>query len=232
MSDASFLRLFPTGGGVVDAATFVNGLGLGQDPPPNRPRVLVNMVTTLDGNSTFQGRSAPLSGPGDREMFHALRAVADAILAGTTTLAEEKYGPAGKPVATITRSGRVPTEIPLFQQPEGRAIVFSGSDADLSSAAADVSVETVTELPAVLETLAAKYGVRVLLCEGGPGLLGAVIRAGLADEVFLTLSPNLAGGAAGPSLTTGDPAPTLAAMTLASVLECEGMLFLRYLRTT
>jgi riboflavin biosynthesis pyrimidine reductase len=230
MTEARFQQLFPPGGEVIDAATFANGLGFNRVLPPNRPLVMVNMVGTLDGNSTFDGRSAPLSGPGDREMFHALRGVADAVMAGTSTLALERYRPAGKPVVTITRSGRVPHDIPLFQEPEGRAIVFSGAEVDLAGAGAQISVEPVTELPAVLERLASAYGIGVLLCEGGPGLFGAVIRAGLADELFLTLSPNLAGGAAGPSLTTGDPGPELVGMTLASVLECEGMLFLRYLR--
>jgi len=38
-----------------------------------------------------------------------------------------------------------------------------------------------------------RLGMDVVLTEGGPHLLGEVIRAGLLDEMFLTLSPVLAG---------------------------------------
>jgi riboflavin biosynthesis pyrimidine reductase len=227
---ATFQRLFPAAESGVDASTFINGLGLDRGAPAGRPLVMVNMVATLDGNASFNGRSAPLSSPGDREMFHALRARADAILAGTGTLATERYRPAGKPVITLTRSGHVPTDIPLMTERDGRVILFSGQEPDLTGVAADVNVEPLAELGPALETLYVKYGIRVLLCEGGPGLFGEVIRAGLADEMFLTLSPQLAGGAAGPSVTTGDPGAELTCMRLASVLACESALFLRYVR--
>ena len=41
---------------------------------------------------------------------------------------------------------------------------------------------------------------RILLCEGGPTLLGALVRERLVDELFLTLAPRLVGGASGPGL--------------------------------
>jgi riboflavin biosynthesis pyrimidine reductase len=228
VAEPTFQRLFPAAEGGVDATTFVNALGLERELPANRPLVMVNMVGTLDGNASFDGRSAPLSDAGDRSLFHALRARADAIMAGPGTLGTERYHPAGKPVVTLTRSGRLPTDIPLFAEPDGRVIAFSGGEPELGGVAAQVSVEPLTELGPALETLRTKYGIEVLLCEGGPGLFGAVIRAGLVDELFLTLSPHLAGGVSGPSLTTGDPAAQLAAMRLVSVLERESTLCLRY----
>ncbi len=38
-----------------------------------------------------------------------------------------------------------------------------------------------------------KMGFEVVLTEGGPSLLGELVKAGLVDEMFLTLSPVLAG---------------------------------------
>ena len=43
------------------------------------------------------------------------------------------------------------------------------------------------------EVLSADFGVNTLLCEGGPRVYGAYLRAGLVDEEFLTLCPTVIG---------------------------------------
>jgi 5-amino-6-(5-phosphoribosylamino)uracil reductase len=43
--------------------------------------------------------------------------------------------------------------------------------------------------------------VKSLVCEGGGALLRSLAAAGLLDEIHLTLSPVLFGGAAAPTLT-------------------------------
>lgn len=230
MAELTFQRLYPAFEAGVDAASYVNGLT--RVPPPGRPWVQSNFVSSLDGNATFDGRSAPLSDGGDRALFHVLRAGADAILAGTGTLGGESYGPAGKPVVTLTRSGKLPTEIPLFAAPDGRVIVFSARAPDLTGVRAEVTVEPLVGVDEMLQRLRSHHGIDVLLCEGGPGLLGELIRAQRVDELFLTLGPKLAGGSAGPAMTSGDPAPEMISMQLSSVLEREGTLYLRYLRRT
>ncbi len=45
------------------------------------------------------------------------------------------------------------------------------------------------DLPRAMEILYREFGVRYLLCEGGPTLHGYMLRAGLIDERFLTVSP-------------------------------------------
>ena len=230
----SFQRLFPTTAPVsereLDAVGFLAAFERERRIAPDRPHVMANMVASLDGNTTFGGRSAPLSDAGDRALFHALRGSADAILAGTMTLKLEGYHAAAKPIVTLTRSGTLPLEIPLFRDPAGQVIVFSATRPQLENVAARVELEPLSSLDAMLATLRRTYGVRLLLCEGGPAIFGAMIRARLIDELFLTLSPRLAGGAGGPPLASGVPAPELAAMRLASVLERDSTLFLRYLR--
>jgi riboflavin biosynthesis pyrimidine reductase len=44
-----------------------------------------------------------------------------------------------------------------------------------------------------LVEIAARSGARLVLCEGGPHLIGDLLAAGLLDELFLTLAPQLAG---------------------------------------
>jgi riboflavin biosynthesis pyrimidine reductase len=45
------------------------------------------------------------------------------------------------------------------------------------------------ELPRMIEQLHQDFGIRYLLCEGGPTLYGRMSRAGLVDEKFLTIAP-------------------------------------------
>ena len=70
-------------------------------------------------------------------------------------------------------------------------------------------------------------GLRRVLCEGGPHLLGDLVPAGLLDELCLSLSPLIAAGIA-PRIVAGDDVH--ASMTLRSLLEDSGVLFARYVR--
>src|SRR3954447_15306404 len=111
-------------------------------PPGDRPLVLVNMVATLDGRVAIEGGSTKIGGEGDFEMFHGLRTVVDAVLAGTGTLRAETYGRlvrsperraaraalglAEDPLAVVlTRSGDVPWQAPLFAAPEQEVVVVT-----------------------------------------------------------------------------------------------------------
>ncbi len=46
---------------------------------------------------------------------------------------------------------------------------------------------------AIASLLENQFGVRLLLHEGGPTLLGSFVSAGILDELFLTISPQIAG---------------------------------------
>jgi riboflavin biosynthesis pyrimidine reductase len=46
---------------------------------------------------------------------------------------------------------------------------------------------------AILQLLHSQFGVKTLLHEGGPTLFGQFLTAGVVDELFLTLSPQIAG---------------------------------------
>jgi riboflavin biosynthesis pyrimidine reductase len=51
--------------------------------------------------------------------------------------------------------------------------------------------------------LRGKWGVKRLLCEGGGGLNDALFRAGLVDELHLTICPKIFGGRNAPAITDG-----------------------------
>ncbi len=88
------------------------------------------------------------------------------------------------------------------------------------------------DLAAALSAMATEVGIRCVMSTAGGGLNGALVRAGLIDELTLTLSPVLIGGVDtpsvldGPSLAVGE-APT--PLRLLSVhTDAGGTLRLRY----
>jgi riboflavin biosynthesis pyrimidine reductase len=247
--DPSFEQLLPAGA-AIDADSFVEGLALGEHP--DRPYTIANLVISADGLTAFDGRSAPLSDSADRQMFHALRARVDAILAGTETMRIERYGrtipdpqtraarlAAGRsaePLAVlISHSGRLPLEIPLFNEPEAQVIIFSPLGPQLAGAAATVTEITTDGPPKLadaMKRLRREHEIKLLLCEGGPTLFALLNRERLIDELFLTLSPKLAGLAGSNPLDgqspTGAPPPQPDNLQLRSVLVRDSALFLRY----
>jgi riboflavin biosynthesis pyrimidine reductase len=70
--------------------------------------------------------------------------------------------------------------------------------------------------------------VRSVLCEGGPTLNASLLPYGLVDELFLTISPTLAGGADALTIVAGAPLPELVELELLWALEDGGELYLRY----
>jgi riboflavin biosynthesis pyrimidine reductase len=93
--------------------------------------------------------------------------------------------------------------------------------------------KTAIDLAAALETLNRELGITRLFLEGGGGANGALLRAGLVDEISLVISPVVDGSSGGPSVfDSGDkdlgPAPIeRMALTGHQVLE-GGAVWLRY----
>ena len=197
-----------------------------------RPWVRANMVASADGAASVAGRSHGLSGAADKKLFSVLRSLADVILVGAATARAEKYQAvtedeawpelrAGRtatpPIAVITRGLDLDPGSPLLTSApaDARTIVLTTRAApagrrDEAARHADVVItgEDSTSPQAAIDALA-QLGHRRVLLEGGPHLLGHVAAAGLLDELCLTVSPLLAGGAAGRILasTAGDDVP-------------------------
>lgn len=233
----------------VDVNALLDSMAPGEHAPSERPYTAVNFVASADGRATFGGRSGPLGDDGDRAMFHGLREQFDAVMSGTGTLRTERYGRIlGKPerrerrtgrglsaeplACIVTRSGDVPTDIPLFAEPEARIVVFTPIGLADRGWAAQVEVVCVDPgqltLTTVLRHLRSDHGVRSLLCEGGPTMFGSLLQEGVVDELFLTLAPKLGGGGQGPAITSGPELPEPQQLALRWLLERNNSLFLRY----
>jgi riboflavin-specific deaminase-like protein len=213
---------------------------------PERPYLVLNFATTLDGRAAIGGRSGPIGSATDTEMLQRLRTRVDAVMIGAGTMRAERYGRivsnqhfrayrertglAHDPLAVIV-SNRLdlPWDAPLFTDGGGRCVVFTAS--------ADQPPETPTpvtcirhpegvDLDRCLEWLRKERGICSVLCEGGPTLHGRLREGGLADELFLTVAPKIAGGE-GPRVLEG-ALPDVDQVELAWLLESEGELFARY----
>ena len=214
--------------------------------------VRANMIASVDGAATVQGRSVGLSGAADHRLFGLLRSLADVILVGAQTVRAEDYGPAkiqsewahlrvGRPptppIAVVTRRIDLDLSSGLFTLApnHARTIVITTRAAARSRRTraaqhADVMIagEELADLNAVITSLAG-HGLRRILTEGGPRLLGELVTAGLLDELCLTVSPLIVGGDA-QRITTCAPMASPQRLGLAHVLEDDGSLFCRYAR--
>ena len=191
-----------------------------------RPWVMVNMIASADGATTVEGVSGGLGGPGDRAVFSVLRALADVVLVGASTVRAEHYGPPARPARRWRSSAARPSSTgppTLFTSGAGIAV--------LPEDGADVPVPTIrggrgdVDLAAVLRQLDGQ----VVLAEGGPTLNGQLAAAGLIDELCVTVAPRLLGGGA-KRIVVGPPAAEPTTLELAHLLEEDGFLFCRYVR--
>jgi riboflavin biosynthesis pyrimidine reductase len=216
--------------------------------PAARSWIRFNFIVGADGSATLAGRSGGLGNAADRRMLHLLRRPADVILVGAGTVRAEGYGgelldeagrswrtshglPPRPVVAVVSGSLDLDPGSPFFTEAPARPLVLTSDAADSGrrrelEAVADVLVAGRDRVePALVAAALEARSLRVLHSEGGPTLFGAFLRAGLVDDLCLSLSPLLVGGGlrllpvalAGPRR-----------MRLEHVLESEGLLLLRY----
>jgi riboflavin-specific deaminase-like protein len=222
------------------------GLRLGERAPAGRPYLVLNMISSVDGKATIDWRTKGLSSDLDRELFHALRTQADAVMVGAGTVRAERYGRIAKsdelrdlrereglarePLAVVV-SARLdlPADLPMLGEEEQRVVIATGSDAELPELPADVVYERIgDDLPLLMARLREQHGVRSVVCEGGPTLNSHLFAAGLVDELLLTISPKVGGGAAALTIVAGRELVEPADLELISLAEGGSELFTRW----
>lgn len=241
-------RLIPDNTGATDV------LSAYRPPPPKpSPFVRVNMIASVDGAVEVGGKSGPLGGRADRHVFNVLRGLADVIVVGAGTFRREGYGPVrleGRvedqrlargqapvpPIAVVTRSCWFDWSAPFFTEAATRPIIVTtaracGAAPAAARAAADLmpAGDPHEEAVSVARAVAAlgDRGFGNILVEGGPSLVGQLAAAGLIDELCLTLSPQIVGGA-GSSLLGDLTLPSPIKLRTIGVLEEDGYYFLRF----
>jgi riboflavin-specific deaminase-like protein len=193
------------------------------------PFVLVNMAMTADGKIATANRAvSSFSSAHDHEHLLELRATADAVMAGARTVdsAPINLGPGSARFrrrrlknglaehnlrVVVSGSGLVNPRAEIFRHRFSPIIVFTtlrasrANQRQLRAIADEVKVFGRREINfrAALSWLRAKWGVKRLLCEGGGELNDALFRAGLVDELHLTVCPKMFGGRSAPTIAGG-----------------------------
>lgn len=181
-----------------------------------RPYVRSKLAMSLDGRTSLaDGQSRWITSGAARADVHRLRARSSAILTGTgTVLADdprltarlEDGHAARQPLRLVMDSQlRMPPTANILRQ-TGRTVIFTRS-ADhaatklLQQAGAEVIRVAIDDhgeqLHAVLAMLAEDWAINELLVEAGPTLNGALLHAGLIDEMVIYMAPALLGDKAG-----------------------------------
>jgi riboflavin biosynthesis pyrimidine reductase len=182
-------------------------------------------VSTVDGITALDGETPPAVVSGrstaDRFVMGLLRACADAILIGASTLRAEprhlwlpeKVHPEGAAsfaelrsalglaersrLVVVTASGNLDPALPALQ---GGATVLTtreGAGHLMTSASPHLTIRALGDGPlldgGLIVAGVREEGHRTVLTEGGPHLIGTLLEARQLDEVFLTISPMFAG---------------------------------------
>lgn len=213
--------------------------------PPGAVHVRAMMTTTIDGAiAGADGTSGSLHDPDDSFLFSVLRALADVVLVGASTVRAEDYrsvrgredllrpslrpGGAPRPALAIwSRSG----ELPDYLDPDQPTYLLTPSagakDAARRSGLPAAQVLAADSPQEAVEALAAR-GMRLIQAEGGPSALARLAEAELLDELCFTTAHRTVGG---PSPRVLDGAAHETRWTLESLLLGEGATLSRYRRS-
>lgn len=181
---------------------------------------------TMDGKITTRNYSAvDFTSREDKAHLIRQRSLGDAVLIGYGSLkrdnvrlgvpreelrhARVKRGQPHYPLRVIvSNNGKIDNRLNIFQTEFGPIVIFSTQrmpqkirDSLGAKAKLHLSESHDVDLAQMLRTLRRDYKVRTVACEGGPTLFRGLLERGLVDQLNLTITPWLFGGADAPTLT-------------------------------
>jgi diaminohydroxyphosphoribosylaminopyrimidine deaminase / 5-amino-6-(5-phosphoribosylamino)uracil reductase len=178
-----------------------------------RPRVRCKLAMSIDGRTAMaSGESRWITGAAARRDVHRLRARSSALMTGVETVLADDPSltarPDDKAVEAIRQPLRVildsrlrtPSDAKLLGLPGSTLVLTAVADAEKKARLLQPGVEIVTlpsqgrrvDLQAVLHYLGTREVNEVHL-EAGATLCGALLHAGLLDELVIYMAPHLMG---------------------------------------
>ena len=203
-----------------------------------RPFVHLKLAMSLDGRISLKNSvSTALSSKDARNRVHELRHEHDAILVGANTAVVDNPGltdRSGKtrrrPLVRVILDNRLrlpPDSTLATTTSEAPTIVFTNCiDPETVSRLTVTGVEVIPieggarNLELVLQELC-RRDLQSVLVEGGTGVAGAFVDAGLVDKVTFICSPIVIGGTAAPNAIGGKGASELSDAMRLSDLQIE-----------
>lgn len=177
-----------------------------------RPWVRIKLATSLDGRSALaSGESKWISGMASRHDVHHWRARAGAIVTGagtvmiddpSLTVRFEDETPFAPPLRVVLDPGLATIARGRVREGDAPTLYIHAPDAKpprgIDAQVASVPVHAGRfDLAAVMRLLAARE-INEVQVEAGATLAGALLTAGLVDEILLYVAPVLLGGKARP----------------------------------
>ena len=213
------------------------------------PWLFVNMVTSIDGATTVEGRSSTLGDSQDLIVFRVLRAAADLVLVAASTARAEHYKKPKLPdhlrsdraergqtevprVALVT--GSLEFDIELFEDAPPIVITTEDSPIDRRKALAErtdviVCGDSHVDMRKAISRLN-EMGYGLILSEGGPSLNAQLATDDLIDEICVTIAPVLVSGDSKRILDGAEPLPGGQTYRLARVTVGATSMFTRWMR--
>lgn len=173
----------------------------------DRPWISANFALSVDGKiSSVHRKPTGWTSEADRERFRKLRQGADALLVGRGTWETDRMTMLVRDQETqplrcvVSRSGRFEPAHPMFVKAGGPIhLLVTGEERPSAIPGATFHRES---LASFLGTLAQRYDVKRLHCEGGGELLRELAELDVLDELHLTWAGHtLFGGRETPTLT-------------------------------
>jgi 2,5-diamino-6-(ribosylamino)-4(3H)-pyrimidinone 5'-phosphate reductase len=234
-------------------------MAIQKDNPRHRdlPFVYVNVATTADGKLAPANRHfTPFGSERDQKLLLELRTFADAVMSGARTvdLAPVTLGTGGEKYRRLRRKhglserhirvvvsgrGTIDEDAEIFKHRFSPIVLLTTERAGrrklqrLRKLADEVKVcgDEELDFKFALRWLRSQWNVRRLLCEGGGEINAGLFRAGVVNDIYVTLCPLLFGGRNAPTLCDGDGIAALeeaARLKLKKLKKAGDELFLVY----
>jgi riboflavin biosynthesis pyrimidine reductase len=163
------------------------------------------MVSSVDGRATVDGKVGDLTGSADQQVLLGAREHAAAVVVGGRTVHNEGYEGLLDDDAKARRAAK-------GLRPEPELVVFTRQS---------------PSLPELWSQLRERHPDGLIVCEGGPTVLGLIVEHQLLDQLVLCLSPQIVGDNAEKRVLEHAGALDVKLQLLALTTH-ESFLFLRY----
>jgi len=164
------------------------------------------MVSSVDGRATVGDRVGELTGAADQELLLGVRELASAVVVGGRTVRAEGYASLLGAQAQARRRARG-----VAAEPE--LVVFTRAS---------------PALPQLWRELRERHPSGLIVCEGGPTLLGLLVEHHLLDQLVLCLSPQIVADDSQRRLLEQHGPPHGVELGLLALAGADGFLFVRY----
>ena len=178
-------------------------------PHPDRPHLVLKFAQTLDGRiATSTGDAKWISGEGERQVSHSLRAACDGVLVGVGTAIQDdpqltvRMVPGASPMRVVLDSTlRLPDSAKILDPEAATTVITTDRSEERRRAELrerGVRIDVVGDGPDGVDLGAALAALRdtgtaTLLVEGGARVITSMLAAGVVDRLIVGVAPLIIG---------------------------------------